>query len=110
MTWHSLGSLDDLWEGDMVSMNVDSHELLVMRLDGGDVHVYQGICPHQDQKLVDGDLTGNVLTCLGHMWQFDVTSGQGVNPKNCKLSRYPTEVVDGDIRVSTVGVTPLHSF
>ena len=39
-----------------------------------------GICPHEDTPLVDGDFDGAVLTCLMHLWSFDVASGRGDQP------------------------------
>lgn len=110
MNWSSLGALDELWEGEMRAAHVDGHELVVLRLHGGDVHVYQGICPHQEQRLADGEFDGTVLTCFGHLWQFDAVTGDGVNPTGCTLARYPVEIVEGDIRVATTDVSPNYSF
>ena len=63
MTWSSVGPLDDLWEGDMRAHTVEGHDIVVLRVDGGDVHAYQGICPHQEQRLADGDFVGVPGNC-----------------------------------------------
>ena len=106
--WLAVASLDDLWEGEMTAVEVEGHRVLVLRVDGGDVHAYQGVCPHQDQQLVDGDFDGRALVCHGHLWEFDATTGQGVNPAECSLARYPIKVEDGTVYVSVRGVTPEH--
>ena len=92
------------------SVQVDGHELIVVRLDGGELRAYQGICPHQEQRLADGDFDGRKITCFGHLWEFDAATGTGVNPAGCTLARYPVEVTDLDVRVSTTGIVPLYSF
>ena len=33
--------------------------------------------PHQEVDLVDGDLEGRVLTCMMHLWEFDVVAARG---------------------------------
>lgn len=110
MTWTSLGSLDDLWQGDLRAVQVNGQELIVLRLDGGELRAYQGICPHQDQRLADGDFDGEKIMCFGHLWEFDAATGNGVNPTGCSLASYPIEIVDGDVRVSTDGIAPRYSF
>jgi toluene monooxygenase system ferredoxin subunit len=110
MTWTSLGSLDDLWEGDIRGVQVDGQELIVLRLDGGELRAYQGICPHQEQRLDEGEFDEGKIICFGHLWEFDAATGKGINPNGCTLARYPVEVVDDDVRVSTAGVVPLYSF
>ena len=42
----------------------------------GAFHALDGICPHQGGPLAKGQLTGCVVTCPWHGWQFDVTTGQ----------------------------------
>lgn len=109
MAFAKLCSLDDVWEGEMESFEVDGHEVLVAVLDGGDVRAYQGICPHQDIPLVEGTFDGKRLVCRAHQWVFDATTGEGINPGNCRLAEYPVRV-DGDVvLVDTAGVTPLHA-
>lgn len=110
MSWSSLGPVDELWEGEMRAHAVDGHEIVVMRVDGGDVHAFQGICPHQEQRLADGDFDGSKLTCFGHLWEFDATTGVGINPVGCQLARYPVEVRDEQIYVRTEGVVPSYSY
>ena len=74
--------------------------LLVHILDGP-VKAYQGMCPHQEILLADGtwDADSNVLTCPGHNWTFDLTSGAGTNPSGCRLYEYPVKVEGDDIVV-----------
>lgn len=42
----------------------------------GRVVALDGVCPHQGGPLGKGQLTGRVVTCPWHGWQFDVTTGR----------------------------------
>ena len=99
-----LCAVDDLWEGEMRAFDVRGCAVLVVKLKGGDLIALQGTCPHQRIPLVEGNLDGALLTCRAHLWQFDVTTGKGVNPAGCKLARYSLQVEAGEVWVSVQGV------
>lgn len=107
MAYVKVCSLDDLWEGEMESFDVNGHEILLVCAEGGTVKAFQGICPHQDIPLIEGTFDGSVITCRAHLWQFDASCGKGVNPTDCALTEYPVEVRGNDVFVETEGVTPL---
>ena len=52
-------------------------------------------CPHRGGPLSEGDLTGTVVTCPWHGWQFDVTNGQNPQHAEMKVATYPVSL-DGD--------------
>ena len=98
--WHEVSHLDDLWEGDMASYDVEGTSVLLVNVDG-EVFAYKNRCPHQEWALDDGDLEDNKLTCAQHLWEFDVCTGKGINPSSSELVRYECQVSDdGAISVS----------
>lgn len=101
--------LDDLWEGEMESFEVNDQEVLLVLPEGGEIRAFQGICPHQNIPLVEGSFDGKVIVCRAHKWVFDGCSGQGINPGNCRLAEYPVKVEGTDVLVETAGVKPLFS-
>ena len=93
--WIAVATLDNLWEGEMTDVRVGDELILLVHLSGGDIRAYQGHCPHQKTTLADGKLHGRILTCAAHSWQFDLLTGEGVNPKSCRLDRYEVKIEDG---------------
>ena len=96
MGFQTACSLDDLWEGEMDVFEIGDKEVLLVHAPDGVIRAYNPVCPHQDHPLVEGDLEGCVLTCSAHLWQFDVTTGKGVNPEGVALCGYPVKV-EGDV-------------
>ena len=99
LEWIAIATLDDLWEGEITDVQVGDEHILLVRLTGGDIRAYQGYCPHQKTALADGKLDGYILTCAAHLWQFNLFTGEGVNPKGCQLYRYQSRVQDSTIFV-----------
>lgn len=99
--WVRVGSDDDLWEGELLEVGSGRETSILIRLPGGDIRAYQGICPHQETLLADGelDLERGILTCNAHLWQFRIADGSGVNPEGCHLVQYDVHLRDGDIYV-----------
>lgn len=93
--WFPATSLDELWEGEMLEVEVEGEAVLLIHLPGGKIVAYQGICPHQYFPLADGELKDGTLTCSAHRWQFDAATGLGVNPRGCRLYRYEVKL-EGD--------------
>lgn len=92
-TWKLATHLDDLWQGEMVSVSLGAIELLLVRLEGEEIHAYNNRCPHAGSRLSEGRLQLPILQCPTHLWEFDVHTGEGINPRTCHLKRYAVKVV-----------------
>jgi toluene monooxygenase system ferredoxin subunit len=55
-------------------------------------------------KISEGRLEGGVITCRAHGWQYDATSGCGVNPRDAALRSLPIEEREGRLYVDLSGV------
>ena len=53
----------------------DDRIIAVYNIEGR-YHAIDGICPHAGGPLANGCVTGTVVTCPWHGWQFDVTNGR----------------------------------
>jgi toluene monooxygenase system ferredoxin subunit len=89
---------DDVWVGELIAFDVASRKIILINVEDK-FHAYDAQCPHQDQSLCEGSLEGTVLTCPAHQWQFDVTTGLGVNPTGCKLKAYALKIEADEIYV-----------
>ncbi len=67
--WEDAADLGELWEGAVLDVEVAGEHVLLVRLPGGEVRAYQGLCPHQKMLLADGDFDADsgVLVCMGHL-------------------------------------------
>lgn len=97
--WVDAMLLDDLWEGEMAGVRIDTTSVLLVNVDG-DVHAYENRCPHQAWALDVGEFDGDRIICTRHLWEFDSRSGAGINPADCRLKSFRCRVdSDGVIRV-----------
>lgn len=104
--FHKVCEVDDLWAGETLLAEVAGIKVLLVHTDDRVIGAVQAVCPHQSVSLAEGVLCGRVLTCPMHLWEMDVVSGTGVNPRQAELARYPVEIRDGAIYVSVDGVQP----
>jgi toluene monooxygenase system ferredoxin subunit len=93
-----VGLASELWDGDVIAACVDGVKLVVVKIDGA-VHAYADRCAHLGVELSRGTLAGCVLTCSAHHWEYDATTGEGINPAHARLTRYETRIEDGVIYV-----------
>lgn len=83
---------------------------MVVRADGKDIAIFNvdGIifaiddsCRHQGLSLGTSKLEGRIVTCRGHGWKYDVTTGSTLASPGYGVAAYPVKVVDGKIMVAT---------
>lgn len=95
--WHSVVDLAEFWEGELYDTQLGDDQVLLVHLPENNVRAYQGLCPHQEVLLVDGewDEDAGTLMCGGHRWEFDMRTGEGINPTGCRLFEFPVRI-EGD--------------
>jgi toluene monooxygenase system ferredoxin subunit len=70
----------------------------------GDAYVaWQAMCPHEAIPLEQGIHDGCVLTCLEHMWQFDLKTGAPMGDAESALAGYPLKEDRGELYVRLGG-------
>ena len=94
--------LDELWIFEGRAFRIGRHRLFVLRLPDR-VRCYEDRCPHLGFPLSEGHIEGNVLVCAAHGWVFDLESGLGLNPRNCRLRTYPLCIEAGKVVVELEG-------
>ena len=81
--WVQVTNLESCPPGSATEWVVEDRVVALFNVDGT-LYALDGICPHQGGPLGKGKLTGSVVTCPWHGWQFDVRTGEHqVNPTLC---------------------------
>jgi toluene monooxygenase system ferredoxin subunit len=102
MTFRKVGTLEDLWSGEMMPCAVAGRKVLLVRFDEH-VYAYDDRCAHLGVPLSRGRLEGEVLTCSAHHYEYDVRTGRGINPKSVCMTAYPVKVQGSEIFVDADG-------
>jgi toluene monooxygenase system ferredoxin subunit len=96
MAFSKVAALDDLWSGEMTTVELEGQRILLVNIEGK-VRAYLDACPHKRTPLSIGILRGRTLTCATHQWEFDVSSGKGINPGDICLEPLEVRLENGDI-------------
>lgn len=85
-TWYRVASVAELPVGGARECLAGDRIVAIFNV-GGTIFALDGVCPHQGGPLGKGTLSGGVVTCPWHGWQFDVRSGQHqLSPSICQPS------------------------
>ena len=88
--------LDEVPIGTSKLVRVAPHDIALFNVDGT-IYAVGDTCIHQGSSLSQGRLAGKVVTCRGHGWRFDVTTGYVTSSPGVGVPSYPVEIVDGKI-------------
>jgi len=98
MTFQKAVALSDLWSGEKIGILLDGKKVLLVNTEGK-ICAYEDRCGHQGVLLSEGRLNGCVLTCQAHYWEYDVSTGKGVNPAAVQLTAFAVKIENGEIFV-----------
>lgn len=96
--WVSIATIDECPEGSAAEL-VAEGRVIALYCVAGQYFALDGICPHQGGPLGQGRLTGCVVTCPWHGWQYDVRTGQHQSIDSLKHRSYPVKVEGRQILV-----------
>ena len=57
-------------------------------------------CPHRGGPLGEGQLTGDLVMCPWHAWEFNIKSGACEGMKGVKQDTFPTKLDRGEVFVN----------
>ena len=97
--WRYAGTLDDLWEGELLGVDLGGVDVVLCNV-AGELFAYEDRCPHLANPLSHGVLQHNTLRCAAHEWEFDARTGQGVNPQAARLKPFPVRLDDDRIFIA----------
>jgi len=100
--WQRVCAAGEVPTNGMKEFAVNGVSVLVVNADGGFV-ACQALCPHEAIPLEAGVHDGRTLTCLEHMWQFDLRTGAPMGDATEGLKGYPIREEKGELYVALDG-------
>ena len=94
--WVRIARVDDFRESAAREIVVEGQIIALFCVEG-QFYALDGICPHQGGPLAQGSLTGCVVTCPWHGWQYDVRTGQHQSIRALVHRCFPLKVENGEI-------------
>ena len=89
-----VASVHDLPPGASTIARVGSETVALFNL-GGDIVAVGNVCPHAGESLGEGRVEGNIVTCPGHGWEYDLRSGACMTIPGESVPWFPV-TVEGD--------------
>lgn len=89
---------DALDPGKIIEIIIGGTAIAVANVDGA-YFAISNTCAHADGPLGEGSLSGSIVTCPYHGWQYDVRDGACKTHANAKVSTYPVQVVGNAVCV-----------
>ena len=100
--WHRVCAAGDVPANGMKEFAVNGTSVLIVNT--GDAFVaFQALCPHEAVPLAAGVCDGAALTCLEHLWQFDLQTGAPMGDAQEGLTKYRLKEEKGEIYVGLDG-------
>ena len=108
MKYFDVAKLEDLEPGACLSVEIDDARGVALFNVDGEILAMDNTCPHAGGPLGEGTLTGDVVECPWHGWEFNVRTGQCMeNPSSeWAVPCFPARVEDGIIQVAFPTETP----
>ena len=97
-SWNRVAHVDQVPPGTGLEATIEDRIVAIYNVDG-EFHAMDGICAHAGGPVATGTLTGCIVTCPWHGWQYDVTTGiHCLNDQICQ-ERFAVKVEDDEIFV-----------
>ncbi len=96
--WKKVCRADEVPANGMKTFAVNGTSVLIVHTGETFVAV-QPFCPHEAIPLDQGIHDGRILTCLEHMWQFDLQTFGPIGEAESGLQSYPLREEAGELFV-----------
>ena len=89
---------DEIPVGAVREFQVDGKTLAIANVDGK-FFAINNTCLHRGGPLGQGELSGKIVTCPWHGWEYDVTTGKLASNPSVGVQCYPLQIRGEDIWV-----------
>lgn len=91
--------LDKLPPGTGTVATIAGRDIALFNVEGA-IYAMEDSCLHQGSSLGTSQLEGKVVTCRGHGWRYDVTTGSTLHVPEYGVATFQVKIVDGRVMVS----------
>ena len=96
----TVGTPDDVPEGEARAFEVDGRAVAVARVDGS-WFAFDDTCTHRQCSLSEGEIWGDVIMCPCHGSEFSLATGEVMNgPADDPIRSYEVRVEGEELQVS----------
>jgi toluene monooxygenase system ferredoxin subunit len=99
--WKRVCRSDEIPANGLKQVAVEGGPPIVIANAGAEFFACQANCPHEAVSLADGVHDGTVLTCLEHLWQFDLRTGAPIGDAEEPVKMYALKQDNGELFVWT---------
>lgn len=96
MAFVKVGSLAALPPGSVMEAAVGENTYAICNV-AGELHAYDGVCPHAGGPLGEGIIDGDRLICPWHAWEYDCRTGVNDYDENVRLAKFPVKAEGDDV-------------
>ena len=90
-TFVRVAAVAEVPEGKGRSFAVAGKDVAIFNVEGS-FYAMDVTCLHAGSSLASGTLDGRIVTCPGHGWRYDVTTGSTAHVPGYGVTSYPTKV------------------
>ncbi|TGD10150.1 non-heme iron oxygenase ferredoxin subunit [Brevibacterium sp. S111] len=102
MTMIDVASTAEVGPGETMRIEIGEFEVCIARDSDGTIHAIDDLCTHGEVSLAEGDVEDCTIECWLHGSQFDLNTGQPVNPPAFEpVAVYDCKEIAGRILVDT---------
>ena len=103
MAFQRAAAQDDVWEGAVISVQIDNVSVALYNL-GGTIYATSNVCTHEDAWLSEGYLDGDCIECPLHQALYHVPTGEvRGGPADVPLRTFPIRIEGADVLVDIDG-------
>lgn len=103
VSWHVVCRVEDIDTEDVLPFEHAGKLYAVYHTPSG-FYATDGICTHENARLADGLVLGEIIECPRHQGRFDIPSGKAKGAPACvNLQTYPTKVEANQIHIGLRG-------
>jgi nitrite reductase/ring-hydroxylating ferredoxin subunit len=93
-------ALERLRAGKAMTVRVGGKDIALFNIDGN-IYALDDACPHARVSLGSSKLRGNIVTCRGHGFGYEVTSGRCVSIAGLRAATHEVKIAHGKILVAS---------